>query len=456
MGDKGLKAYFGQKVDLGFQDGNIEFSDDDENLLEKCENNLTLYCGNSSQLYIGESIGDGGEGTVYRCNYSGFVAKIYKKDFRKISTQRKIEKLIKNNPNRKNLCWPIEALYYKDKFVGFLMPLVEGKRAEVLTTGCDKNVIRRCPKYTKDGQIRMILSILREIEYLHSIKILLGDINARNIMFDPQTLEITLVDIDSVQIEEFPCITSSPGYDAPEVIVYRAMNQQGRIDKKIAKEKDATGAYVYNNYYHNFYRTLENEYHAIAVLLYKLMTNGCMPYSYAEYGYVDLDEGYEDIDLQIDKSFPYTLDRSKLCKYCTRKEIWSHMPSFIKEAFVNTFTGKKRLTTKEWIVLFEHYEKLLRENRINDPEAHLAFATKEISYSDVEISLSEEHIDKGFLMTHAVARVMKPFNDENLKSHIIEVAEALKHKPIYMVDRYTFSLVYNIGILKKVKAEMNI
>lgn len=455
-----FSSYFGQKVDFDFTDGPITFSDEEEEAIKKHPERLDLYCGRGSKIELFDEVanGEGGEGTVYNCSFSGFVVKLYNKEFRKISKQKKIQLLIDNNPGSKRLCWPLDTVLYHGKFIGFLMPFVSGKKLDALERN-PKKVMSRFPKYTKEKQIDMIIEILEEVELLHSKTILLGDINTRNIMFDNQgDMGITFVDIDSVQIGQFPCITSSPGYDAPEVIVFRAM-KDGTVDEAVAKEKSKEGQYLFNNYYQNFYRTPENEYHALAVLLFRMMTCGASPYDCYDYEFADPDlinENDEDLHLCICHAFPYSSLEGKTKGTCRNKEIWSHMPSFIKEAFVNTFTGKGRLAPKEWITLFEYYKKLLNEGKIQDAEAHLAFADNEIDYSKVYFSLTQSHTEKGFLMRQAVDGVIKQFKDAELNQHLKEVTEALKHQPIYSVGKYNFTLIYNIGILKKVKAESSL
>lgn len=455
MGDMKIKAYFGQKVDLGFKDKKIELSDGDENKIANCSNNLTLSCGSGSSIRVLERIKEGGEGIIYKCSLNGFVVKIYKKEKRNLLIQKKIERMVRNNPNRKSLCWPVDSLYYKSKFVGYLMAEVHGYTLSLLTPRNPKRVIERYPKYKKANQISIILSVLREFSYLHKNKIIIGDVKVDNVMVNNDTGDITFVDMDSIQIEEFPCIASTKGYDAPEVIAYRAIDKNGKVDLNVAKEMDSEHNYIYNNYYSNIYRTLEIEYHSIAVFLYYFMM-GLFPYQYDEFGKVGEPDEYDDTDLQVQRLFPYSSEKDKTSQYCKNKKTWSHMPSFIKKAFEETFTGKRRLSPDEWIVLFEKYQTLLKENKINDPEADSAFPNKEIDYSRLVIPLNEIYVEKGFVMAHAVARVMKSFKDDKLKTYIKEVTEALKHKPIYIVDKYTFSLVYNIGILKKVKGETNV
>lgn len=446
--------YCGQKIDLGFVNTEIIFSEEDEKELKSNPKNLDFKCGSGSMLRIEEELGSGGQGTVYTCSHKGFVVKLYKKQFRLESTFRKIQLLVNNNPGSKRLCWPVDIVYYKGKFVGFLMPFVSGKECVYLTTGNMPKVVMRNKKYTKEKQIDMLLQILKEIDLLHSKNILLGDINTRNIIYDNEgDMDITIVDIDSVQIGQFPCVTSTPGYDAPEIVMYRAI-KNGKVDENIAKEKDKRGNYLFNNYYHNYYRTLKNEYHAIAVLLFEIMTCGCKPYECQEFGINSDDANDEDIKLCINYEFPYSSIMEKTNNECTRKAIWSHMPSFIKDAFVKTFTGKRRLSPSDWIALFEHYKKLLNDGVISDKdkEAYLSFPENEINYKDLMFLAKIEHFDKGFVMSHVVDRVMKLFKDDDLNKYRSEVAKALSHQQSYSIGKYNFTLVYNIGILKKVKA----
>lgn len=425
----------------------IDLSAQDEAYLKT---GAVLRRGNGSAIKLGEVISEGGQGIIYRTNAPNCVAKIYKNDdqvaYRTKLMEAKIKHMVANSTQNARICWPVDTLYLGKNFVGFIMPEVSGKNLYSLTTNKNR-VMRNYPGYDKFCQIDMILNILQQMQFLHERNILVGDIKLENIIFT-ESFDVVLIDMDSVQIDEYACTTSTEGYDAPEVIAhYGAEN---------VIQKTADGVYAFNRYYNEFYRTKEQEYHALAVLLFRLLMNG-KPYSCEDMDfYVEDNREFDDKDYElgfcVEGKFAYGLNARDTNPSCKERAIWSHLPSFIKEAFVKTFTGIGRISPKEWIQLFEHYRNLLQSRSIVETGV---FPTNEIDYSKVLFPLAKN--GKGFLMEHAVIRVARALNDKNIKDLgvIAEVVKALKREPVCEYGGYRFSLVYNIGVLKKVEAVLN-
>lgn len=184
--------------------------------------------------------------------------------------------------------------------------------------------------------------------------------------------------------------------------------------------------------------------------------NGNVPYDYQDYGKIgNDDETYNDNELCIKKMFPYGVRLNDTEDTCREKEIWSHFPSFLKEAFVNCFIHNKRYTDEEWIKVFAKYKRLLESGELAkaDPDCMDPFPEHQAIYDTVEFKMPETVERSGFAMWQAVGRIVKALDNSRLRKRILEIADILKQQPECTIDNYRFQLVYNIGVLKKVKCE---
>lgn len=450
MQDKGITAfssYFGQKVDFSFLGANslIELPLAEEDTLR--EGAVLRLLKRKKNVVLGQELSSiGGQGIIYRTDDARYVVKIYNKRERTKYAERKLRKMIEFENENSKICWPCDlVLTPSGKFVGFLMPYVKGKNLYSLTTNPTR-IARNYPSFSRLTQVEMILDMLNQFKYLHDINVIVGDIKLENVMFD-DSFQTTLIDIDSVQVEEFPCVSTTPGYDSPEVILSRGRDRFA--------DKLPDGKYAFNTYYRDFYRTMDIERFSLSVLLYRFLMNGSLPYDYRDYGKINSeDKEYNNNELCIGKQFPYKTNGNNE-KVGTEREIWSHLPSFVKEAFVNTFSKGRRYSDDEWINIFTRYKELLETNKLldADPDCLNPFAKTEINYDSVLFEITKCYEKSGFAMLHAIARIVKATKDESLKLHIIEIAKSLEEYTECKFDKYKFSLVYNIGILKKVKCE---
>lgn len=440
-------AYFGQKVDFGFlsQNSLLKLSvQEEENLKE----GAVLHAIKSGErVELGSEIASGEEGTIYALsNNTLYVAKIYKPKHRTRIKREKLKKMISFKNENDRICWPCDILEtYSGIFVGFIMPIAKGKILKSLTIS-PAAMRKKYSEVDRKLQIEIILEFLKLFKYLHEHNILFGDINLSNIMFDNQ-YHITFVDMDCVQVGEFPCVTSTAGFDSPEVII-------GRGDHRFDWLPEDR-AYEFNRYYTDFYRTLEMEYFSISVLIYTLLMNGFLPYEYREFGLVGDPGEYNDNELCMKQQFPYSTDFNKVEKHANHQEIWSHFPSFLKEAFVNCFTYNKRYTDEEWIKLFTRYKHLLESGELLkvDPDCMDPFPEHQANYDAVKFMMTETVERNGFAMWQAVGRIVKALGNSQLRKRTLEIANILKQQPECIIDNYRFQLVYNIGVLKKVKCE---
>ncbi len=295
------------------------------------EEGARLYTSQAQVIELGKKIASGGEGIIYETN-TEYVAKIYKPDQ---LTRHRYEKLniMLNHPVKKEwICWPVTMLYnLNNEFVGFLMPAAKGITIQdgIFFTGPFKKLF---PDWKKRDLVELCVTILKKIVYLHRRNIIMGDLNPNNILVVSPT-EVYFVDVDSWQMEDFPCHVGTINYTAPEI--------QGKK-------------------YETFLRTLGNENFAVATLLFMLMLPGKPPYA---------QQGGEDPVTNItnmDFSYPLGGESNDKTPEGPWRFMWSHLTYKIKEKFYKTFrkgeefsTEDTRLNAQKWFGLFCGYLKLL-------------------------------------------------------------------------------------------------
>ncbi len=286
---------------------------------------------NNGPIRLTEQLAGGGEGIVYKTNTS-YVAKIFKPGK---CTKRKLEKIklfLSRNLSCTGICFPVAMLQNsRNEFVGYLMPEARGEEIGkcIFHPLCIQKIF---PHWKKKDTVKLCLTILEKIKYLHVRNIIMGDINQANIKVVSPT-EVYFVDTDSYQVEDLPCPVGTESYTAKEI--------QGK-------------------HFPGFLRTFGNEYFSVATLLFMIMLLGKPPYS--------VKGGASPKTNICNMEFPYPFDGNTSDKVPEGNwiYIWSHLPYKIKEGFYQTFQkgGKyssesTRLNTHQWIKLFENYHNLL-------------------------------------------------------------------------------------------------
>ena len=417
-----------------------------------------LYLSKSqTQIEIGKSIGGGGEGKIFETSIPGYVAKIYPskekgKCKRTVQQEEKLKRMVNYENTNKHICWPTDLIYKNNKFVGFLMPYVNGKSIKDIYDHQDE---WEKIGVKKEDQISMVLEILETFKWLHQRNILVGDINIDNILFDEKSLSIYFIDMDSVQFEEFPCKVTTEGYDAPEVI--------GKDGKEGVCAKNCNGDFKTNIFYSKFYRTKSIETFSMATLVYYFLM-GTLPYDISDYdkdGCVG-DEKRNRI-LKYEKRFPYSLSADE---YANGEKVenykndmrfshatWSHLPSFIKTLFVETFYQNKRYNDDSFIVFFKRYKEYLAKKDLKDKEANKLYPDTVIEYEKTKYDFEKALEKKGFNLESIISKIYEEANQGKQinKETTSKVASALKQSKSCNVGRCKFNLVYDIGVLKKVK-----
>lgn len=289
-------------------------------------------------LPLGSELGSGGEGRVYEVlERDDLVCKILHPE-RRHSTLPKIMAMISKQNEfvaTPAICWPRCLVAESGLPIGYVMPKASG--SELQRSVFIPPLLRKTyPSWTRLDLVRLAESILRGVQTLHEKSILLGDVNARNIMVRADS-SISLIDCDSFQMGSFVCPVGSLPYLAPELI---------GLDLKVVR------------------RTMAHENFAIATLIFMVLLPGKPPFSH---------RGGTDPASNVRKGhFPYPLDEQGSenrpdgqWRYC-----WSHLPRYVKEAFYEAFgrdsTTASRPSVRKWLEEMRRYRSDLGKGYVSD------------------------------------------------------------------------------------------
>ncbi len=301
------------------------------------------------QFRLLEELGKGGEGSVYKTELDGFVAKIYKPE--KITRLRceKLKLMLTKDIDCEGVCFPRAMIYNRrDEFVGYLMKAAHGR-------DLGKSIFIRpllekyFPHWNRCDLVQLCVTILRKLKYLHDRNIILGDINPYNILVVSPT-EVYFVDTDSWQVEGFICPVGMPLFTPPEL------------------QRKEYGL-----------RTLGNENFAVATLLFMIMLPGKPPYAMQD------GEGIVENIIKGDFAYPFVELKNGKVPMGQWRFCWSHLTYKIKEAFYQTFrydgtrhAENERPSVGNWLRLFESYLESLKNGEMSDwdEESLLIFPTR--------------------------------------------------------------------------------
>ena len=341
--------FFGSKDDVSKENSSVEQADEKSVDTRK-------------KIKLLKLLGKGGEAAVYTTN-TQYVAKIYNRD--KITKYReaKIKLMTSKNIQYPGICYPQEILYNaKDEFVGYLM--LKAKGVELQKSIFLKPLfLKQFPDWKKRDIVQLCITILDKIRFLHRHNIILGDINPFNIMVCSPT-EVYFVDVDSYQVEGFPCPVGTIPFTAQEIL------RENRRYKQ---------TYNRDRHYNEYLRSFSSDYFAVAVLLFMIVMMGKNPYS------LQGGESMESNMLNMDFAYPLNELKNDRTPEGAWIYIWSHLPYFIKTDFYNTFHKdgrysrvENRLSVERWLDDFNKYLKLLDNGSIGsqDEMSEAVFPTR--------------------------------------------------------------------------------
>ncbi|RPI20629.1 MAG: hypothetical protein EHM70_26275, partial [Chloroflexota bacterium] len=226
---------------------------------------MNVYDAKGKSIWLGESIGRGGEATVYRVRgQTGWLAKIYEPAPRP-NYSDKLNWMIGNppeNPTRSfahpSLAWPSGLVYgAKHKLAGYLMPYIH-TAVPILEVFNPRRRLATLPRFDRRYLHRTARNLAATLSALHDRGYVVGDLNESNVLVTPSAL-ISLIDTDSFQVQErrgneivnHPCPVGKLEYTAPEL------------------HKLVMGSVI---------RQPEHDAFALGVLIFQLLMDGSHPF----------------------------------------------------------------------------------------------------------------------------------------------------------------------------------
>lgn len=308
------------------------------NIKKNAQSKAIFYTENGNTVRIGRELGSGGEGTVYEVNPS-LAAKIYHPQMRDEIRYKKIQAMVSENPDIKEICWPIDMLFTRDhQFVGFTMPKINGDEYKTLNETVlqlSKESVRRkiMPGWDRLSLVKTCIAILKMFDEMRKHHIIMGDINPNNILVtykNGDNPKVTAVDADSMQFAGFPCPVGVKDYTSPEI--YKRLKTD-------------------NPEFSTFLRTDEDEQYSLANLLFRILMLNISPYNAKEVGSQD--------EARKSYNFPY---RSGISTGADTPDgpyrmIWNNTLGAVKDNFTNEFTHTgKSIDPEAWLEAFNKYK----------------------------------------------------------------------------------------------------
>ena len=226
---------------------------------------MKVYDAKGKPIWLGESVGRGGEATVYRVRgQTGWLAKIYEQGARP-NYADKLAWMISNppeNPTRSiahpSLAWP-SALLYDSKHVlaGYMMPHIQ-TAVPLLEVFNPRRRQATLPRFDRRYLHRTARNLSATLNALHARGYVVGDLNESNVLVKPSAL-ISMIDTDSFQVQEMhgsqilyhPCPVGKLEYTPPEL------------------HRHAIGSVI---------RQPEHDAFALGVLIFQLLMEGSHPF----------------------------------------------------------------------------------------------------------------------------------------------------------------------------------
>lgn len=322
---------------------------------------MAAYISNTGKIYslAPDFFAKGGEGEIYEIiGMNGYVAKIYHEKYRTSLREEKIKTMI-NKPPADNVInqftWPIDILYYKNEFVGYVMPRLRNSTKI-------NNVYEYPRPVDKPWNLYIIMAknLAAAINGVHISGHVCGDLNPNNICVNLMNGLITLVDTDSYHI-----------YDENTQTIYRCVVAMEAFIPHELQNKNLSAAPLPTF-------TKETDLFSLAILIFSLLMNGCHPFACSNMlASGSVNKPSHNI---IEGIFPFITknDYIKIPKYAPSINILGRkVKSLFKRAFITGYKKpKKRPTAAEWYFGLAELEKSITTCEHNAAHTYYKKLTK--------------------------------------------------------------------------------
>lgn len=318
---------------------------------------MTTFKGKSGRTYtaVEPPLGKGGEGTVYEVEgMPGYVLKIYASEKRNEERLHKLTAMLASplpDDAISQVTWPVDIVAENRSFMGYVMPKAAGgEELEVIYSD------KYNKKFTYYQKISIAKNLCAALNSVHSAGQVCGDLNPNNIVVDPKTGLVTLIDTDSYHITDpatgkiYRCTVGMPDYLPPEL-----------------QKKMKGGMTLVNAPLPTF--TKEADLFGLATHIFRLLMNGALPFSCAVDSTTAMSQGSvtapQPIDNIANNFFPY-FDKRPGIVIPPYAPPFNILPADLQRLFLRAFKSghsdpKARPTPIEWFNALGALEKHLKQ-----------------------------------------------------------------------------------------------
>jgi serine/threonine protein kinase len=232
---------------------------------------MNVYNAQGKSIGLGESVGRGGEATVYRVSgQAGWLAKIYEPAPRP-NYAEKLAWMISHppeNPTRalahSSLAWPSGLLYdSRNKLAGYMMPHIHAA-VPMLEVFNPRRRQETLPRFDRRYLHRTARNLSATLTAIHARGYVIGDLNESNVLVTPSAL-VSLIDTDSFQVQEVLPGTGSTGK--------QVVNHPCPVGKL-----EYTPPELHNQVIGSVLRQPAHDAFALGVLIFQLLMEGSHPF----------------------------------------------------------------------------------------------------------------------------------------------------------------------------------
>ena len=318
---------------------------------------MTIFKGKSGKTYtaVDPPLGKGGEGTVYEVEgMPGYVLKIYAPEKRNEERLHKLTAMLASplpDVAISQVTWPVDIVSENRAFMGYVMPKAQGgEELEVIYSD------KYNKKFTYYQKISIAKNLCAALNSVHSAGQVCGDLNPKNIVVDPKTGLVTLIDTDSYHITDpatgriYRCTVGMPDYLPPEL-----------------QKKMKGGMTLVNAPLPTF--TKEADLFGLATHIFRLLMNGALPFSCAVDSTTAMSQGSvtapQPVDNIANNFFPY-FDKRPGIVIPPYAPSFNILPADLQRLFLRAFKDghsdpKARPTPIEWFGALGNLEKHLKQ-----------------------------------------------------------------------------------------------